>query len=235
MSKNIRRETPNRLLSWLSAEDFGLLEPSLKPVNLPLRMQLENRNRKIEHVYFIEHGFASVVATGPNRRSVEVGIIGWEGVTGLAVIMAADRSPNETYMQSAGSGQRIASANLRTAMAQSATLRGSLLNYGHTFIIQTAYTALSNNCSRVDERLARWLLMAQDRAVDDELHLTHEFLAIMLGVRRAGVTTALSHLKSKGLIRTKRGSIVVVNRGGLEKLAFGTYGAPEAEFKRLFN
>ena len=113
-----RRASPNRILSRLSADDFGALEPHLQAVPLPLRRQLEMRNKKISHVYFIENGFASVVANGHADHSIEVGIVGREGVTGLAVIMGADRSPHETYMQVAGSGQCITAAKLRQAMDQ---------------------------------------------------------------------------------------------------------------------
>jgi CRP-like cAMP-binding protein len=108
------------------------------------------------------------------------------------------------------------------------------LNYGHTFLVQTAYTALANSRSKMEERLARWLLMANDRA-GQGLSLTHEFLAIMLGVRRPGVTIAISFLEDRGLIRTKRRIISIVDRDGLEKAANGAYGAPEAELHRLFS
>jgi CRP-like cAMP-binding protein len=236
MQKNVRRgKTPNRILARLSAPDFRLLEPHLTAVDLPLRKQLEVRNKRVEHVYFIEHGFASVVANGTSQRSVEVGIIGREGMTGLSVIMEAERSPQETFIQMAGGGQRLSVANLRRAMAKSRTLRRAFLRYGHAFVVQTAYTALANGRSRMDERLARWLLMAHDRAEGDELTLTHEFLAVMLGVRRPGVTVALNVLESQGLIHAKRGVILVIDRAGLEEAANGAYGVPEAEFDRLFD
>jgi CRP-like cAMP-binding protein len=229
-----RRASPNRILARLSADDFGALEPHLQAVPLPLRKQLETRNRKISHLYFVESGFASVVANGVANRSIEVGIVGREGVTGLAVIMGADRSPLETYMQIAGDGKSIAVAKFRQAMDQSASLRRAMLQYGHAFVVQTAYTAMANGRSRIDERLARWLLMAHDRVGGDELPLTHEFLALMLAVRRPGVTEALNVLENDGFIRRRRGIISVVDRGGLEERSNGAYGVPEAEFQRLF-
>jgi CRP-like cAMP-binding protein len=236
MPKDFSREsTPNRLLARLSAADFRLLAPGLTAVELPLRKQLEARNKRIEHVYFIEHGFASVVADGAGHRSVEVGIIGHEGVTGLPVIMEADRSPHETYMQVAGDGQRLSAPDLRHAMEKSPTLRRALLRYAHAFGVQTAYTALANGRSKLEERLARWLLMAHDRADGDELTLTHEFLALMLGVRRPGVTVALTALEQRGLILPKRGAILILDRRGLEQASDGAYGPPEAEFNRLFS
>ena len=225
--------TSNRLLSRLSRDELGLLEPHLDAVDLPVRKHLEDRNKAIEHVYFIERGFASVVANGTGR-SIEVGIIGREGMTGLSVVMGTDRSPHETYMQAAGDGQRISSAKLRSAMAQSPALHRSFLRYGHAFIVQTAQTALANGRSKIEERLARWLLMAQDRLDGDAVPLTHEFLSVMLGVRRPGVTVALDVLEKDGLIQAKRGVVLIIDRTGLRKITNGAYGAPEAEFKRLF-
>jgi CRP-like cAMP-binding protein len=230
----LHNTSPNRILKRLSRDDFGLLRPHLAAIDLPLRKQLETRNKRIEHVYFIEHGFASVVADGAGERGIEVGIIGREGMTGLAVIMGTDRSPHETFMQSAGDGLRMTSANLRQGMGQSASLHRCLLHYGHAFVVQTAHTALSNGRSNIEERLARWLLMADDRIDGNELPLTHEFLATMLGTRRAGVTVALHLLERDGLIATKRGIITIIDREGLEEGCNGAYGGPEAEFKRLF-
>jgi CRP-like cAMP-binding protein len=223
----------NRILSRLSQEEFGLLRPYLEAVELPVRKQLESRNKPIEAVYFIEHGFASVVANGTGR-SIEVGIIGREGMTGLPVIMGTDRSPHETYMQVGGDGQRMSSAKLSQAVDESPALHRHLLRYGHAFVVQTAQTALANGRSKIEERLARWLLMANDRLDGDEVPLTHEFLSVMLGVRRPGVTVALDLLEKEGLIQAKRRAIAIVDRTGLRKISNGAYGAPEAEFKRLF-
>ncbi|MGP0090306.1 MAG: Crp/Fnr family transcriptional regulator [Xanthobacteraceae bacterium] len=152
----------------------------------------------------------------------------------MAVIMGTDRSPNETFMQGAGAGQRITADKLRQGMEQSGTLRRALLHYGHTFVIQAMHTAMANGRGRIQERLARWLLMAGDRIDGDELPLTHEFLATMLGVRRPGVTVALSRLEEDGLIQAHRGVISILDRKGLEQNSKGAYGAPEAEFQRLF-
>lgn len=228
------RQTSNRILARLSQSDFDLLAPDLEMLDLPLRKRLEVRHKPIDYVYFIESGFASVVADGTGDRSIEAGIVGREGVTGLSVIMATDRSPLETYMQLAGQGQRLAAARLREAMDASATLRRALLNYGHAFYVQTAHTALANGRSKLEDRLSRWLLMAHDRIDGDALALTHELLAIMLGVRRPGVTIALNLLEARGYIRTNRGVISIVDRKGLEENANGAYGVPEAEFQRLF-
>jgi CRP-like cAMP-binding protein len=226
-------QSTNRLLSRLSPEESGILRPHLEAVDLPVRTQLEARNKPIQHAYFIEHGFASVVANGTGR-SIEVGLIGREGMTGLAIIMGSDRSPHETFMQVGGDGQRISSGKLRQLMEEIPTLHRSLLRYGHAFVVQTAQTALANGRSKVEERLARWLLMANDRLDGDQVPLTHEFLSTMLGVRRSGVTLALNVLEKQGVIQAKRGTIVIVDRARLRKISNGAYGAAEAELNRLF-
>ncbi len=224
----------NRLLSRLSREHFGLLAQHLEATDLPNRYRLEIRNRRIEYVYFLESGFASVVANGNKDRSIEVGLIGREGMTGLAVLMGTDRAPYDTYIQLGGKGWRVKVDDFSRATKQNPTMHAVLLQFGHAFVVQAAYTALANARSKLEERLARWLLMAHDRADGDEIPLTHEFLALMLGVRRPGVTLALSFLVRQGLIGTSRGFIAITDRRGLEKSSNGAYGVPEAEFQRLF-
>jgi CRP-like cAMP-binding protein len=229
-----REKCRNRILARLPAADSELLKPSLSLVDLPVRKILEIRGRRIEHVYFPESGLASVVVTGAGQHSLEVGMIGREGMTGISVVMAAERSPNETFMQSAGEGWRIAAADLLAAMDKSTTLRNTFLRHGHALITQMAFTALSNGSYKIEERLARWLLMAQDRCDGPVVFLTHEFLSIMLGVRRPGVTAALGHLEKLGFISARRGAVTILNRSALEDAANGGYGAPEAEYERLF-
>ena len=233
MSGNLPRSTANRLLSRLSPEDFLLLQPNLKWVDLPLRRQLERPNKPIDQIYFLESGFASVVADGSGGRGIEVGLIGREGMTGLSVLMGTDRSPHETFIQSAGEGVRISAGSLRRAMDISRTLHGTLLLYAHAFALQVTNTAMANGRSKIEQRLARWLLMAQDRIGEDEVLLTHELLSLMLGVRRPGVTVALKLLEEAGVLRARRGLISITDRRGLERLADRTYGVAEAEYRRL--
>ncbi|HVZ99574.1 MAG TPA: Crp/Fnr family transcriptional regulator [Caulobacterales bacterium] len=238
LTKSMPKTSPNRsqnqLLARLSARDFGLIEPHLESVDLPLRRYLEHRNREIEDVYFLETGIASVVANAQTARSIEVGLIGREGVTGCAIITGGGRSPHDTFMQVAGSGLRMEVAPFREAIAQSATLRDVLLKHLHCYIVQTAQTAFANGRGKIEERLARWLLMANDRLDGEEAPLTHEFLAMMLGVRRPGVTMALKLLEQRGLIDTQRGVIVILDRRGLEEHAGAFYGVPEGEWRRMF-
>jgi CRP-like cAMP-binding protein len=213
----------NRILSRLSRQEFALLEPHLEAVDLPVRKPLEARRKRIDQVYFIESGFASVVANGSSKPSIEVGIIGREGMTGLAIVMGHDRAQHETYIQVAGRGLRISAAKLREADERSMTLHRAILRYAHTFLLQTTTTALANGRSKIEERAARWLLMADDRIDGDDLPLTHEFLGLMLGTHRPGVTIALQALEKAGLITTRRSHITIIDRKGLEKSSNGTY------------
>ncbi len=223
----------NHILSSLSRADFASVEPHLEAILLERRDVLEPSGKPIKHVYFLKAGIASVVATTARDRQIEVGIIGREGMTGIPVVMGTDSSPHSTYMQVAGYGERIAADALRTLMRERASLKECFLRFAQAFMLQTAHTALANGQAKLEERLARWLLMAHDRLDGDEIPLTHEFLALMLSVRRAGVTVALQLLESQGLISATRGLIVVVDRAGLKQVANGLYGIPEAEYARL--
>ena len=223
----------NQLLAAMSGADFASLHPHLQPVALELLKDLERPNRRIETVYFIEAGIASVVAVQPDESRVEVGLIGREGMSGIAVVLGGDQSPHSTYIQVAGEGQRIAANELRKAMNASQTLHSLLLKFVQVFMVQTAHTAIANARAHIDQRLARWILMAHDRTDDKTLPLTHEFLSLMLGVRRAGVSEALQSLNRQKLIDNGRNQIVVRDRKGIERLARGSYGVPEKEYRRL--
>jgi CRP-like cAMP-binding protein len=230
----VKTKVKNRILAGMTAADFALLDPDLEAVDLPVRRQLELRNRPIENVYFLDAGLASMVISVGANHNIEIGVVGSEGMTGLPVLLATDRPSHETFIQTAGSGWRIAVDKLRPAMDASASLRSLFLRYAHTLVTQMGYTALANGRYKIEERLARWLLMADDRAQGSPVHLTHEALALMLGARRAGVTMALSEFQKRGVIHTQRGIINIKDRSGLEEAANGSYGNPEAEYRRLF-
>ena len=223
----------NRLLGALSSRDLKLLSPHLELLSLALRHPIEQRNKPIKHVYFMEEGIASVVAAGDDGKEIEVGLIGREGMTGLVVLMGNHQSPHNVYVQVRGQAQRMGAAEFRKALGASKTLRTLLLKFAQSFMVQTAHTAIANGRANVEQRLARWVLMARDRVDDDELPLTHEFLSLMLGVRRAGVTVALNELEKLEVIKANRGHVRVLDRTGLEKIAQGYYGVPEAELRRL--
>lgn len=217
----------NHVLKALSPEDFALLRPSMHRVELGIKAQLEVAYQPIKHVYFPEAGIASVVATMTGGRQSEVGIVGCDGMTGVAVVLGQDSSPNETYIQVAGNGWCLPVENLRPVIAESQSLRASLLRYAHAFLVQSSRTALVNGHSKIEERLARWLLMVHDRTEGNKIYLTHEFLATMLGARRPGVTTALQMLEYRGVVHARRGEITIVDRAGMIKLTHGAYGDEE--------
>jgi CRP-like cAMP-binding protein len=223
----------NNLLASFSSADFGLLEPHLEPVTLALRKHLERANKRIDAVYFPERGFASVVAIQDDGKEVEVGLTGREGMTGTPIVLGDHRSPHAVYIQAAGDGHCMPATRLREVMRASPSLHGRLLKFVQTFVIQTAQTAICNARSRLDQRLARWILMAHDRLGVDTLPLTHDLLSLMLAVRRPGVTEALNALESRGLIGCARGQITARDRKGIERSAGESYGIPEAEYRRL--
>jgi hypothetical protein len=226
-------ENGNKLLHSLSASDQELLKPDLVPVSLLRRHTLERPNQRIEDIFFSENAIVSVVALPTKEVEVEIGIIGCEGMSGCAVVAGSDRSPFSVYIQVAGDGQRIGARQLNNAMAQSSTLRPCLAKYGHAFGIQSGHTAVANARAKIGPRLARWLLMAHDRLPGNTLDITHEFLAVMLACRRAGVTEALHVLAAEELISIGRRQIKLLDRKGLERTAGVYYGVPEAEYRRL--
>ena len=230
-----RADVRNRLLAKMSASDWALLSPHLESVTLKERQVVEVPNRPITHVYFVETGVVSVVAVNAEDHRIEVGVIGREGMTGAPLIFGDDRAQHSAYMQIGGNGRRLPAAAFVEATKQSPSLRALMLKSAQAFMIQTAHTALANGRAKLEERLARWLLMAHDRQDSDAVPLTHEFLAVMLGVRRAGVTVALHSFERRGLIATRRGQLTLINRAGIEQVAGSFYGIPEAELKRLMS
>jgi CRP-like cAMP-binding protein len=233
---NIQATSPrsNRLLSSLSDDDFKLMQPLLEPVRLVVGDTLIEPDTPILHIYFPEDGVVSAIRAGSNGRRLEVGVVGREGLIGTSILLNCDHSPLEAVVQLAGHGHRIATAGWRNCMSQSLSLRDDLLPYVQAFSLQVCETAAANAYLTIEVRLARWILMCQDRVESIEIALTHEYLSIMLGVQRPGVTLALHSLEGLQLIRNRRGTIIVRDRVGLCHVAGDSYGSPEAEFERLF-
>ena len=225
----------NHLLTAFAPDDLARLRPHLEPTALGLGEAPTEPGRPVAHVLFPEAGIISLLAVAPDkRRRIEAGMIGREGVVGLPVVLGTDAELQETLVQGDTRGWRLRSDVLRRAMAESPALHGVLLRYVQAFMSQTAHTLLANNAHRMDERLARWLLMTRDRLDGDELPLTQPFLSRMLGANRPGITLAVRAFGAAGLIRHTRGRITVLDRAGLEAAAGGSYGPPEAEYARLF-
>jgi CRP-like cAMP-binding protein len=226
--------TSNLLLGFMVQGDRDLLGPHLHHVELNTPEVLEQPNEPIPFVYFPEAGLVSIVGDATIVDQIEIGIIGREGMTGLKVVLGDDRSPYQTFMQVSGSGLRLSSDDLRKAMDASRTMRNVMLRYVQVFMIQTSQTALSNASGLLSQKLARWLLMSEDRLSTKHIPLTHEFLSMMLGVQRPGVTIALGELESHGLIQAKRGLITILDRPTLIEMTKGFYGVAEREYERRF-
>jgi CRP-like cAMP-binding protein len=206
----------NEILSSLPAEDFGLLRPHLQFIDLPLKKTLIVPDEPLRHVYFPDQGVGSMLALLEGGGSVEVGMIGREGMVGIHVFLGVDTVTQECVVQIPGAGWRLEVAAFRKAVVQSRSLSASLHRYTMAFLLQVSQTAACNAVHQIDERLARWLLMTHDRTDGDQLPLTHEYLSTMLAVRRSGVTIAAGTLQKAGIIRYASGHITVLNREALE-------------------
>ncbi|CAN5137607.1 Crp/Fnr family transcriptional regulator [soil metagenome] len=223
----------NILLKTMSFDDYALIEAHLLRIVLPVRLQLHEAAQKIETVYFPESGIVSIVAVTLDGKQCEVGLFGREGMSETATVMGTDHSPHEAYVQAAGlSALKLPTSILQQAMTKSSTMRLHLLKYVQAMIIQLSGSIAAAG-QTIEQRLARWLLMCHDRVDDDKIPLTQDFIAMMLGVRRPGVTVAMGHLHARHFITQKRGLIVIDDRAGLEELASGGYGLAEAEYQRL--
>ena len=223
----------NRLLKRLSPGDFALLQPYLEPMQTELRQTLMKPREPVTQLFFPESGYVSIVGENSGGR-VEVGMIGREGVVGAsAILLDAGTTPYEQFVQCPGDLLAIDVTAFSAAVAQSLTFQKLMLRYIQTKLIQARQTAFANAAYAMDVRLARWLLMCHDRADGDEIPVTHEFIALMLGVQRSGATITVQKLEGTGHIKAQRGRITVRNRDGLVALAEGSYGTTEAEYARL--
>jgi CRP-like cAMP-binding protein len=223
----------NRLLDALTFEDFDRLRPHLEPVSLSPREPLIESGERMEHVYFIEQGVVSLVQIFQEGARIEVAMIGNEGFVGTPIVLGADRMPCEAMVHMAGSAWRMPALPLREATERSASLRALLLRYVQALTVQVAQTAACNGRHTLNHRLARWLLMARDRAQSDDLPLSHEFIASMLGMRRAGVTVGTAALAREGAIAKRHGSIIIRDRAALESAACACYRVIREEYARL--
>ena len=233
MDSPLQESVRNRLLALLSSEDFKRIAPHLEPVDLARGFALSSPNQLSDYSYFIESGIGSIVASVSNGQRAEIGIFGREGMSPTALILNSGSAPYSIFMQVGGNGFRIESIQLSHALSESVVLRNLFMRYVQTTSVQTAFTALANATQHIEERLARWILMCHDRSDGDEIALTHDFLSIMLAVRRQSVTTALHVLEGKHLVAAERGLVIIRDRKGLEMFAGEAYGQPEREYLRL--
>ena len=235
-AKHTAGEIPaNRLLGLLSAKDYGRLRPHLRRIPLGYRQSLYRARKPLDYVYFIETGVGSLVNTMADGRAAEVGTIGNEGVVGLPLLLGGDRAPTSVYVQVPGSGLRMKAAAFEKELAKSASMRKVMLRYAHALFNQVAQSAACNHFHSIERRCCRWMLMTHDRMQSDQFLLTQEFLAMMLGVHRTGVSAAAGNLQKKGLIGYSRGIVTILDRPGLRRRACECYGISKREFDRLLD
>ncbi len=214
----------NQLLAGLPPEEIGHLRPVLTRVSLVSAQVLHEAETPIEDVFFLEYGLASLTADTRDSGQVEVGLTGWEGMVGISVVLNAEaRAVHRAFIQIPGAGFRMRSADLRRQLELCPAFRERCMRYVQFLLVQTAQSAACNARHELPERLARWLLMCHDRVGLDILPIRQEFLSLMLGVRRAGVSVALSTLQSAGLVSQARGRITVRDRPGLEQASCECY------------
>ena len=233
--ESLKNPAANRILNALRAEEYERLSAELEHVSLKTGEVLCHPEEPITHVYFPNRGTVSLVSTFEDGVSVEVGMVGNEGMFGVCVFLGSISSPLLAQVQLPGDGFRMRDDQLKREFQKGGQLQDLLLRYTQAFIMQIAQTAACNRAHPIEGRLAKWLLMCEDRANSKELELTHEFIAQMLGARRAGVTTAAGVLKDRGLIDYRRGHLSITDREGLESISCECYPIVKKEFARLIS
>ena len=223
----------NQLLAALPAADYARLLPHLELVPLPLGWAVYEAGGKLGYVYFPTNSIISLLYVMENGASAEIAVTGSDGLVGIALFMGGETTPSRAVVQSAGYGYRLRAAVLKREFEQGGTLQHLALRYTQALITQMAQTAVCNRHHSVEQQLCRWLLLSLDRLPSNELSMTQELIANMLGVRREGVTEAAGKLQADGLIHYTRGHITVLDRPKLEKRVCECYAVVKREFDRL--
>ena len=235
MPSVVRSQQPymNRVLASFPASDLQRLSPHLTPITFKSKRSLHEPGERIDTVYFLENAVASVVVTMKNGSTVEVGLIGRDGVVGLPAVLGSGHSVNRTFIQLPGRGFAVKAKAFQALAESSSELRTRLYTAMEGYLVQTAQTAACNRVHELEERLARWLLMCSDRVQSDHVPIPHEFLAMMLGTRRSSVTVAAGILHQAGLITYTRGTVTIQDRQGLIHTSCECYQSQHEEYLRL--
>jgi CRP-like cAMP-binding protein len=235
MSERTNNPRENRLLAALAEDAYERWLPLLEPVEMPLGQVLYESGGRLQHVYFPTTSIVSLLYVMMDGASAEIAVVGNEGVLGVSLFMGGETTPSRAIVQSAGSGYRLPSRNLKTEFQRGGSAMQLLLRYTQALITQMAQTAVCNRHHSVHQQLCRWLLLSLDRLPTKNLTMTQELIANMLGVRREGVTEAAGKLQRAGIIRYARGHIQVLDRSRLEEQVCECYEVVKREFDRLLN
>ena len=223
----------NQLLAHLPPEEFAHWQDVLEPVDLPLGGVLYESGVTMSHVYFPTDAIVSLLYVLEDGSSTEIAVVGREGIVGISLFMGGESTPSRCVVQSAGQGWRMPAHRLKEAFNRSGMVMQLLLRYTQALITQMAQTAVCNRHHTLDQQLCRWLLLSLDRLDTNELVMTQELIANMLGVRREGVTAAAGQLQDAGILRYKRGHITVLDRPALERRTCECYITVKKEYDRL--
>lgn len=225
----------NYLLSDLPDKEFDRILPHLIPVSLKLGQVLYESGDRMDYAYFPITAIVSLLYIMENGATAEIGIVGNDGILGIALFMGGDTTPNRAVIQSAGEGFKMSSKHLMNEFSLGGKFHNLLLRYTQALITQISQTAVCNRLHSVEQQLCRWLLLSHDRLTSDKLVMTHDLISNMLGVRREGVTLAARKLSDKKLIKNVRGTITVLDRLGLEQAVCECYQVVSDEYNRLLD
>ena len=223
----------NHLLAALTAAEQERLFPQLELVTMPLAKVLYESGSQLSHVYFPTTSIVSLLYVMEDGASAEIAVVGNEGLVGVALFMGGETTPSRAVVQSAGFAYRLAGAGIKLEFTRSGAMQHLMLRYTQALLTQMSQTAVCNRHHSLDQQLCRWLLLSLDRLPSNELKMTQELIANMLGVRREGVTEAAGNLQKDGLIRYSRGRITVLERNKLEQRVCECYAVVRTEFERL--
>lgn len=233
MSVNADEALKNYLLAALPESEFRRIKPSLDLVSFELGDVLYESGDKLDHVYFPTGSIVSLLYIMENGATAEIGVVGNDGVVGIALFMGGDTTPNRAIIQSAGSAFKMKARDVKAEFARGGAFQQMLLRYTQALITQISQTAVCNRLHPIEQQLCRWLLLSHDRLDSDELVMTHDLISNMLGVRREGITLAAQKLAAKRLIKNLRGTITVIDRQGLEAAVCECYMVVNNEYNRL--
>jgi len=223
----------NHLLAGVTDEELERLLPNLQPLNLPLGKVLYESGEKMDFVYFPTTAIISLLYIMENGSSAEIGVVGNDGLVGIAIFMGGDTTPNRAVVQSAGTTFKMKANLMKDEFTRGGRFHGLCLRYTQALITQISQTAVCNRLHSVDQQLCRWLLLSHDRLPSDRLIMTQDLIANMLGVRREGITHAAKRLQTAGYISYVRGDMTILDRKGLESGVCECYQVVRAEYDRL--